>query len=194
MKKDSGYFHPACFQILFKRNWFKTSLSCPLTVTFPDLSGCLNCRWSPLVVSSIHPSASNSFITSFTLYLFIYTLLGAKVIKIIPFTTIKVIILILFNIKKKSPEHPTIRRCPAVSYAISCQQDIGKIMARLMAIECIYKIRSTATGRATLFPAFLRADGSATSSARRKAGRYCKINRKFQKHTIPTISRTSLFR
>lgn len=54
MKKDSGYFHPACFQILFKRNWFKTSLSCPLTVTFPDLSGCLNCRWSPLVVSSIH--------------------------------------------------------------------------------------------------------------------------------------------
>ncbi len=40
---DGGYFHPACFQMLFNSSWLTVSLSFPFTVTFPFLLGCLNC-------------------------------------------------------------------------------------------------------------------------------------------------------
>ena len=79
--------------MLFRRNWLNTSFIAPLTVTFPGFVGCLNCLWSPLVVSRNHPSFSNSSMISLTLYLFMasylfphntynYVIGNAKVIKI----------------------------------------------------------------------------------------------------------------
>ena len=81
-----AYRHPACFQILFSKNWSNVSLGLPLTVTLPFFVGCLNCRWSPLVYISIQPSALSILITSFTLYLFILFL----------FDSTKVVIILLF--------------------------------------------------------------------------------------------------
>ena len=48
-----------------------TSLFCPLTVTLPGLSGCLNCLWSPFSAIFTHPSRSSSLMTSDTLYFLI---------------------------------------------------------------------------------------------------------------------------
>ncbi len=67
------YFHPACFQMLLRRNWLNTSLSWPLSVTFPFFVGCLNCLWSvAFVFCIIQPSSCNSLITSRTLYFFTF--------------------------------------------------------------------------------------------------------------------------
>lgn len=62
-----NYFHPACFHILFRRNWLRTSLCWPLTVTLPFFVGCLNWRWSPAVLTRYQSSSSSSLMTSFTL-------------------------------------------------------------------------------------------------------------------------------
>jgi len=43
-----------------------SSPGCPLTVTRPDLVGCLNCRWLPSVTTNRHPSAWSRRITSRT--------------------------------------------------------------------------------------------------------------------------------
>lgn len=99
------YFQPAWCQMLLRRNWFNTSLSLPLTVTVPGLEGCLNCRWSPLVLTNVHPSFLSICKTSLTLYFFISLnvliattkvrflisfhkkIRDKKVLKAIPFTT-----------------------------------------------------------------------------------------------------------
>ena len=98
-EKAGDYFHPACFQMLLSKNWFKTSLSWPLTVTLPGFVGFLYCRWSPLVLHITHPSASSILITSLTLYLFMLMLLfdSAKIVKIIPLRKFLAIKDITFN-------------------------------------------------------------------------------------------------
>ena len=84
-----AYRHPACFQMLFSKNWSKVSLGFPLTVTLPFLSGCLNCRWSPLVYIRIQPSSCSILITSLTLYFFIMFLFdNTKVVIFLPFAKI----------------------------------------------------------------------------------------------------------
>ena len=45
---QGDYFHPACFQMLFKFSCHIVSLSFPFTVTFPFFVGWQNYLWLPL--------------------------------------------------------------------------------------------------------------------------------------------------
>src|SRR5580700_6974017 len=52
--------------MLFRVPGAKSSDGLPATVTRPDFSGCLNCRWLPRVATRYQPSASKSLMTSRT--------------------------------------------------------------------------------------------------------------------------------
>ncbi len=58
---------PACLKIQFHVFGFKSSRPCPATVTRPDLTGCLYCRWLPQILTSSHPSSSIILVASRTL-------------------------------------------------------------------------------------------------------------------------------
>ncbi|MCF3578492.1 hypothetical protein L2E80_25250, partial [Planktothrix agardhii 1812] len=47
----------------------KSSDGLPGTVTRPDFTGCLNCRWLHLVLAKYQPSSSSRLIISFTFIL-----------------------------------------------------------------------------------------------------------------------------
>ena len=68
-----GVFHglgysirPDCFKMLFHVPGDRSSLGLPGMVTRPGLTGCLYCRWLPLVRTNCHPSLSISSIASLT--------------------------------------------------------------------------------------------------------------------------------
>src|SRR5215813_115673 len=57
---------PACLRMLRSVPGVNSALGLPAIVTRPGLSGCLNCRWLPAVVTRYQPSASISLIISRT--------------------------------------------------------------------------------------------------------------------------------
>src|SRR5664280_1139426 len=58
------FLRPACLSTLFRVPGARSSFEWPATVTSPFLTGCLNWRWLPFVLTCCHPSDSRSLVTS----------------------------------------------------------------------------------------------------------------------------------